>query len=359
MIRKFIVQGLNGIKEPVICDFYEDINIFTGKNGCGKTTILKLLWYMMSGKLRLAFMEVKFDRAELYTDAFELQIDKSDTASCRIRYKSERISIEQTLPLQQMLDRGIGTAKMIHIKFEIDEFGMPTIFFPTFRRIEGGFGPKRNVHMPSPQVALKDALNDLSTALSTEHHKFVSSISTDDLVSLVTREYTKISEETNRLQQQQSDNIISIIKQRAHTAQSAEILLSQIQSDVEQLEKKRQRKLRPFSVLTELVDNIYEHKGISFASFVLGDLHHIVESDQLSAGEKQMLSFLCYNTFSNSQAIFIDEPELSLHPDWQRRLVPTLLKQHNNNQFIIATHSPFIYTKYPDREFMLDIDKGY
>ena len=40
-----------------------------------------------------------------------------------------------------------------------------------------------------------------------------------------------------------------------------------------------------------------------------------------------MLSFLCYNAFSENTAIFIDEPELSLHVDWQRLLLPTLLEQ--------------------------------
>ena len=63
-----------------------------------------------------------------------------------------------------------------------------------------------------------------------------------------------------------------------------------------------------------------------------------------------MLSFLCYNTFSENAAIFIDEPELSLHVDWQRLLLPTLLEQGIENQFFIATHSPFIYSKYPDKE---------
>ena len=39
-------------------------------------------------------------------------------------------------------------------------------------------------------------------------------------------------------------------------------------------------------------------------------------------GEKQMLSFLCYNAFANQTCIFIDEPEISLHVDWQRILFP-------------------------------------
>ena len=70
-----------------------------------------------------------------------------------------------------------------------------------------------------------------------------------------------------------------------------------------------------------------------------------------------MLSFLCYNAFSENTVIFIDEPELSLHVDWQRLLLPTLLEQETGNQFFIATHSPFIYAKYPDKEIPLG-DKG-
>lgn len=71
-----------------------------------------------------------------------------------------------------------------------------------------------------------------------------------------------------------------------------------------------------------------------------------------------MLSFLCYNAFSEETVVFIDEPELSLHVDWQRLLFPTLLKQGQKNQFFVATHSPFIYSKYPDKEFMLDDYRG-
>jgi predicted ATP-binding protein involved in virulence len=47
-----------------------------------------------------------------------------------------------------------------------------------------------------------------------------------------------------------------------------------------------------------------------------------------------------------------------LHVDWQRQLFPTLLSQGISNQFIIATHSPFIYSKYPDKEILLGYDRG-
>ena len=89
-----------------------------------------------------------------------------------------------------------------------------------------------------------------------------------------------------------------------------------------------------------------------------GDAATAINSDALSAGEKQMLSFLCYNAFVKNSVVVIDEPELSLHVDWQRLLFPILKEQGTSNQFILATHSPFIYSKFPDKEIMLSEDRG-
>ena len=116
--------------------------------------------------------------------------------------------------------------------------------------------------------------------------------------------------------------------------------------------------MKPFTELEKLIMKIFHKKGIEMAAITFGDKINAISSDRLSAGEKQMLSFLCYNAFSKNKVIFIDEPELSLHPDWQRLLIPTLLRQENNNQFFIATHSPFIYTKYPDKEIIINNNKG-
>ena len=38
----------------------------------------------------------------------------------------------------------------------------------------------------------------------------------------------------------------------------------------------------------------------------------------------------------------IDEPELSLHPKWQQKIVDVYRKIGRNNQIILATHSPHI-----------------
>ncbi len=66
----------------------------------------------------------------------------------------------------------------------------------------------------------------------------------------------------------------------------------------------------------------------------------------LSGGERQILSkvFPLFADDMSGRIILFDEPEESLHPSWQNRLIPILRKCTENNdcQFIIATHSPQI-----------------
>lgn len=65
---------------------------------------------------------------------------------------------------------------------------------------------------------------------------------------------------------------------------------------------------------------------------------------QLSSGEKQLLIILLTVLIQdNKQAIlFMDEPETSLHIDWQQKLIGYIRELNPNIQLIIATHSPAI-----------------
>ncbi len=66
--------------------------------------------------------------------------------------------------------------------------------------------------------------------------------------------------------------------------------------------------------------------------------------DDLSTGEKTLLSkvLFLYLDDIKDKVILIDEPELSLHPSWQNKILSVYerLAEKNNNQIIIATHSP-------------------
>ena len=70
----------------------------------------------------------------------------------------------------------------------------------------------------------------------------------------------------------------------------------------------------------------------------------------LSSGEKQLFILLSEALLQREKPyVFIaDEPELSLHIGWQRRILGELLKLNPNAQLIVATHSPEIAGNFPD-----------
>ncbi|MGL5703366.1 MAG: AAA family ATPase [Cetobacterium sp.] len=66
--------------------------------------------------------------------------------------------------------------------------------------------------------------------------------------------------------------------------------------------------------------------------------------NELSSGEKQLFvrTLAIKMLEPENSIILIDEPELSLHPKWQQKILKVYEKIGKNNQIIIATHSPHI-----------------
>ena len=65
---------------------------------------------------------------------------------------------------------------------------------------------------------------------------------------------------------------------------------------------------------------------------------------QLSSGEKQMLTILLTVLVEDDQpyVLFMDEPEVSLHIEWQKRLIDLCLELNPHVQIILTTHSPAV-----------------
>ena len=65
---------------------------------------------------------------------------------------------------------------------------------------------------------------------------------------------------------------------------------------------------------------------------------------QLSSGEKQMLAILLTVLVEDNEpyVLFMDEPEVSLHIDWQQRLIDLIMELNPNVQIILTTHSPAV-----------------
>lgn len=81
----------------------------------------------------------------------------------------------------------------------------------------------------------------------------------------------------------------------------------------------------------------------------------VFDINHLSSGEKQLFvrAMALKMLNANNSVILIDEPEISMHPGWQQRIVKVYERIGNNNQVIIATHSPHVVASVPKESVKL------
>lgn len=78
---------------------------------------------------------------------------------------------------------------------------------------------------------------------------------------------------------------------------------------------------------------------------VFDDQGETIQLHKLSSGEKQLLLILLKVFLMDEQPyiLLMDEPEISLHIEWQYRLLEEIRKLNPNCQVITSTHSPSLF----------------
>lgn len=68
----------------------------------------------------------------------------------------------------------------------------------------------------------------------------------------------------------------------------------------------------------------------------------LIKYQDLSLGEKEMLLLIVYvsNSFDEPVIVWLDEPDLGLHVDWQEKLIKCLRRLNPNIQLFVSTHAP-------------------
>ena len=167
---------------------------------------------------------------------------------------------------------------------------------------------------------------------------------------------------------QEAKDIITILSAQLqeikdkHSADTPIHFYARIPDKLEELEKKIfENRKELTSEKIRLFENIVNKKlGLIYKDVRFTDTSLVVENvysndkqltlEMLSSGEKNILClFLEIIFFGKGNSIFlIDEPETSLHLEWQSNLVNCLLEICNkyDNQIIITTHSPEIVGEY-------------
>lgn len=98
----------------------------------------------------------------------------------------------------------------------------------------------------------------------------------------------------------------------------------------------------------DIVDSLFAETGKSIVrtenEIRFSQIGEILTPYQLSSGEKQMLVILLTVLVEDQKpyVLFMDEPEVSLHIDWQQQLLDLINRLNPNVQIILTTHSPAV-----------------
>lgn len=98
----------------------------------------------------------------------------------------------------------------------------------------------------------------------------------------------------------------------------------------------------------------------------------VLRLDQLSDGEKCYIALVCdltrrltianpagENPLHGAGIVLIDEIDLHLHPEWQRDVVTRLVNTFPNCQFFVTTHSPIVASDVAGKVFVMEDGQAY
>jgi len=105
-----------------------------------------------------------------------------------------------------------------------------------------------------------------------------------------------------------------------------------------------QKKARFQDMLDDLFEDTGKHIVRTENEIRFTQIGEILTPYQLSSGEKQMLVILLTVLVEDNlpYVLFMDEPEVSLHIEWQKRLIDLIVELNPNVQIILTTHSPAV-----------------
>lgn len=98
----------------------------------------------------------------------------------------------------------------------------------------------------------------------------------------------------------------------------------------------------------------------------------VLRLEQLSDGEKCYIALVCdltrrltianpglENPLDGIGVVLIDEIDLHLHPEWQMDVVSRLITTFRNCQFFVTTHSPIVASDVKGRVFVMEDGQAY
>jgi predicted ATP-binding protein involved in virulence len=297
-IERVVIKGLWGRKEVNIdWQLNTDINVLSGDNGSGKSTVLRLIGKFLNG----GFIEEVFeDFYIIFNNGDKLEF-KWGTRTTFDEFKS-KTSKEDIKKIRREYEGSVDVGYKCLNGIPIDRTDLDFI---------------------------KNKIN-LVIIANAEQPLFEKEV----LQKLSNNVYTYLDWEIDKLQRQYANYQINIGKRVIERLESGE-------NDVKKI-------TAPKNSFFNIIDDLFKDTN-KIINRERNDIEFIqkgakITPQQLSSGEKQMLIILLSALVQDNQRtiMIMDEPELSLHPDWQETTISNVIKLNPNTQLIVATHSPFI-----------------
>ena len=125
-------------------------------------------------------------------------------------------------------------------------------------------------------------------------------------------------------------------------------MIAALQSGAADAAQQAQLISEPKKMFQDIIDDLFRETGKKIVrtenEIRFSQIGETLVPYQLSSGEKQMLAIMLTVLVEDRQpyVLFMDEPEVSLHVDWQQRLIDLILQLNPNVQIILTTHSPAV-----------------
>ena len=125
-------------------------------------------------------------------------------------------------------------------------------------------------------------------------------------------------------------------------------IIEALQSGSPDAAQRAQEISQPKKMFQDLVDKLFAETGKKLIrtknEIAFMQIGEELQPYKLSSGEKQMLAILLTVLIEDHQhyTLFMDEPEVSLHIDWQQKLIDMILMLNPNVQIVLTTHSPAV-----------------
>jgi len=389
-IVEFKITGLAGRKDVYGQKLNRDLNVFFGLNGSGKTSLLRILDSAMSGDTKILKI-VPFESAEVtiysihYQKEFVRAVSKGEISGESPTKKRETANILlPTAEIKEMTDMSYQRYFFSEesVKWKVKPSDPDTsmtswshFYLPTWRlypgsefytpqlRGEPGFTVEREYDLDRFFGRKLEELwarysNQLLSQIQKIHEDGIASILRELLAppKRVKRSSQIDSEMTYQrvaafLERQGSPNILGTLDE-FKSRYNKETQIRRIAENIEAIERQIEQSKVSRNRLEKLIRDMFSGNK----KMVFKDTGIDVETDEgqsiglaaLSSGEKQALWIFIATLLAGENTLLIDEPEISMHIDWQEQLLSGMQQLNSNAQIIVATHSPGIMAKIPD-----------